>query len=135
MSRKNSSSTATRYSRSDKIARDGPSDCYADDLLKLGPDAAQWWVKIVGMLQQNWAIPLPTGSGARVLFVSDASGIFDHIDYGNQAEAGDALAWNGFNEYDGSPKLMEFFLPPRFPLNADPHPNGPIYSSGRYWNR
>ena len=39
-----------------------------------------YWVKIVEMLQQNWALidDLPDGQ-VRVYFISDASGVFDEM--------------------------------------------------------
>lgn len=107
---------------------------YSEDLSALDPDASQWWVKVVGMSQQNWALPLVSRSGARVLFVSDTSGIFDHIDFSDPAEMTAALIRNGFREYDSSPDFKKFLSPPDLPLKPDQHPNGPIYSSGRYWD-
>ena len=42
--------------------------------------SSDFWVKVVGMLQQNWAVIEPEkGGGARIHFISDTSGVFDEI--------------------------------------------------------
>ncbi len=93
----------------------------------------EWWVKIVGMLQQNWALPVLWPTGIQVLFVDDLSGVFDTIQFSGMDEARAALDWNGFSAYASDPGLKEFLLPPKLPLHEGSHPNGQIYSSGRFW--
>lgn len=92
-----------------------------------------YWVKVVEMLQQNWALVDPASDGARrVYFVSDASGVFDQLDFATEDEAVAALQRNGFRQYAANPDL-NFLKPPSPPFSRHPHPNGAIYSSGRYW--
>lgn len=99
----------------------------------IGNEAPHWWVKVVGMLQQNWALPIVSETGVSVVFVGDTSGIFDRLEFKNESEMIRALHINNFEEFDRSPQLKEFLQPPKFPLNDRPHPNGRIYSSGQYW--
>lgn len=92
-----------------------------------------YWVKIVDFLQQNWALVDADDMGrSRVFFVSDVSGVFDDIVLPSAAEAADALARNGFRRFSISDDL-QFLRPPEPPFSRREHPNGPIYSSGRFW--
>lgn len=96
-------------------------------------DEPEWWVKIVGMLEQNWALPVLCPNGIQILFVDDLSGVFDTMKFSGVDEARAALDWNGFSAYASDPGLKEFLLPPKLPLHEGSHPNGRIYSSGRFW--
>ncbi len=56
------------------------------------------WVRVVEMLQQNWAAIEADASGAvRVYFVSDTGGIFDEMTFTSEAEAIVGLTRNGFH--------------------------------------
>lgn len=97
-------------------------------------EADDFWVKVVEMLQQNWALIEPTASdGFCVYFIGDTSGVFDELVFPSEEEAVVALRRNGFNRYADDEKLQSFLSPPDTPFHRYPHPNGPIYSSGRYW--
>ena len=95
-----------------------------------------YWVKVVEMLQQNWAL-IETGeaasSGARVFFIGDTSGVFDEMSFQSGDDAVHALRKNGFRRYADDLDLESFIGPPKPPFRRSEHPNGPIYSSGRYW--
>ena len=93
----------------------------------------EYWFKIVEFLQQNWALIDPTETGVIVYFLGDTSGVFDEILFDSQQEAEVALRRNGFRLYADDPKAHEFIAVPDAPFTRRPHPNGPIYSSGRYW--
>jgi hypothetical protein len=95
-----------------------------------------FWVKVIEMLLQNWAViePEPAGGG-RVYFVSDTSGVFDEIAFPSADQAADALRRNGFSRYADSLNLQSFLRPPSGPFHRSHHPNGPIYSSGRFWKK
>jgi hypothetical protein len=94
-----------------------------------------FWFKIVDFLQQNWAlIEKPDESETcKIYFVHDESGVFDQIEYPNIEEAERALRRNGFELYDKDPDAQRFIFPPKPPYYRDKHPNGNIYSSGRFW--
>lgn len=99
-------------------------------------ESRDYWVKVVGMLEQNWAL-IETGDGpsasVRVFFVGDTGGIFDEMDFSSSEEATRALRNNGFSRYAEDSRLQSFTVPPPPPFRRSQHPNGPIYSSGRYW--
>ena len=67
-----------------------------------------YWFKIVEFLQQNWAL----------------------ID---QQDSIRALKRNGFKRFADDTETQEFIAQPEPPFSRRPHPNGLIYSSGRYW--
>jgi len=55
------------------------------------------WVKVVDMLQQNWAaIDSAELEGVRVYFISDAGDVFDEIAFDSEAQAIAGLMRNGF---------------------------------------
>jgi len=93
-----------------------------------------FWVKVVEMLQQNWAIIEPDAAGgARTYFITDVSSVFDEITFPSAEAAAGALQRNGFCRYADSPDMKSFLRPPSAPFRRGAHPNGPIYSSGRFW--
>jgi hypothetical protein len=92
------------------------------------------WVKVVEMLQQNWAALEPDSSGrCQVWFISDTGGAFDEMTFVTEAEAAAGLTRNGFRRFADAPDLQAFLRPPKPPFHPGQHPNGPIYSSGRFW--
>ena len=95
-----------------------------------------FWVKVVENLQQNWAL-VETGykqsSEARVFFMGDTGGVFDEMSFSSADEAVRALQNNGFNRYADDRALQSFIVPPKPSFWRSRHPNGAIYSSGRYW--
>lgn len=92
------------------------------------------WVKVVGMLQQNWAAIEPTdAAGVRVCFITDTGGVFDEMTFFSDTEAVAGLTRNGFRRLADAPDLQSFLRPPDPPFRPGSHPNGPIYSSGRFW--
>lgn len=95
-----------------------------------------YWVKVVGMLEQNWAL-IETGDaacpGVRVFFIGDTSGVFDEISFGSADDAMHALHNNGFSRYADDSRLQSFIVPPKPTFWRSRHPSGAIYSSGRYW--
>ena len=95
---------------------------------------SDFWVKVVGMLQQNWAMIEPEDAGgARVYFITDTSGVFDELAFVSESAAREALVRNGFRRISEDSQLQSFLRAPSPPFQGVPHPNGPIYSSGRFW--
>lgn len=96
----------------------------------------EFWVKVVAMLQQNWAvIEGPSSSAAwTVYFLDDLGGVFDRLAFESQAEAEKGLRRNGFVRYPDSEEMAQFLTPPTLgAYRESTHPSGRIYSSGRYW--
>lgn len=93
-----------------------------------------YWFKVVGMLQQNWAlIESVSADGCRVYFISDTSGVFDELEFTDTTTAEAALRRNGFARFAADEQAQQFLSIPGPPYVRRPHPNGPIYSSGQYW--
>jgi hypothetical protein len=94
-----------------------------------------YWFKVVEMLQQNWALVDRDMSldACTVFFVKDASGVFDRIRFPSIAEAETGLRRNGFARSSDDIEAQKFLAPPRPPFIEEHHPDGRIYSSGRFW--
>lgn len=96
-------------------------------------ESRDYWFKIVEMLQQNWALIESCGDGVIVYFVTDLSGVFDELHFDSERAAVDVLLLNGFRRLAEDSHAASFLRPPPPPFSRQPHPNGPIYSSGRFW--
>ena len=93
------------------------------------------WVKIVEMLQLDWAAVEPKGDGVRLSFINDTGGVFDQVMFSSKAEAVQALRRSVFGQFNEEPDLQKSLTPPTPPFRSGTHPNGPIYSSDRFWQR
>ena len=92
-----------------------------------------YWVKIVEMLQHNWALIDCREETTFCFFLSDTAGVFDSLTFESRTEAEEALRRNGFRRFKEDSRLQKMIRPPSPPFVLRDHPNGPIYSSGRYW--
>jgi hypothetical protein len=97
--------------------------------------AADPWLKVVGMLQQNWAVILESKRGTIIVFFSDTKGIFDDVEYESLDTAEAALRINGFDKYSNDPEAPGFIALPEGEFEFRDHPSGRIYSTGRFWER
>jgi len=104
-----------------------------DDVVKI--QSRDYWFKIVEFLQQNWALIDPHEAGVVVWFFGDTSGVFDEMRFPAEVVAIEALKRNGFRRYADEQESQEFIAKPEPPFHRSAHPNGPIYSSGRFWKR
>lgn len=104
------------------------------DQTRVEIESRDYWVKVIEMLQQNWALIDTTENGCILFFVHDLSGVFDRIEFDSVREAELALRRNGFRRFSEDKRFAEFLAVPEPPFFEDEHPNGPIYSSGQYWN-
>ena len=93
---------------------------------------SDYWIKIVGMLEQNWALILEKSGSCRVYFMDDCNGVFDWIDFENRHVAEHELLDNDFERYATS-ACKALVGKPMGDFRLRQHPNGRIYSSGRYW--
>ncbi len=89
-----------------------------------------FWVKVLGFLQQNWAL-IEVGEKVTVWFIHDGSGVIDRLEFDSLEKAELGLYRNGFKKYlDPNEKFTEFMAPPQRPFYAFPMN---VYSSGEYW--
>jgi hypothetical protein len=92
------------------------------------------WFKVVEFLQTNWAIIDDQSNGrVRVLFINDNSGVFDAMSFESLEEAVSGLVDSGFDLWAKNLEVQEFLIPPLQPFKYDAHPNGRIYSDGKFW--
>lgn len=99
----------------------------------VGIESRDYWFKIVDFLQQNWALIDPHAGGVIVRFFGDTSGVFDEMTFTTEFAAVEALARNGFRRYADDVAAHASISKPEPPFRRAAHPNGPIYSSGRFW--
>jgi hypothetical protein len=92
-----------------------------------------YWFKVVEMLQQNWALIDSDSAGVVVYFFGDTGGVFDELRFPSTEEAAHALRRNGFRRYADDASASSSLRRPEPPFARRVHPNGPIYSSGRFW--
>ncbi len=103
-----------------------------EEVLKI--ESTDYWFKIVEMLQQNWAlIDQMDDKRFEVYFIGDTSGVFGEMMFPTLVEAHTALKRNGFARFADDKAAQEFIAPPEPPFYRSSHPNGPIYSSGKFW--
>jgi hypothetical protein len=74
------------------------------------------------------------GKDCTVFFFGDTSNVFDRLSFPSVAQAGVALRRNGFARFAVDKKAQEFIPIPQTPFHEGAHPNGRIYSSGKFWN-
>lgn len=97
-------------------------------------NSRDYWFKVVEFLQQNWAlIDVNEDSTATVFFVNDTSGVFDQLIFPSSADAQKELRINGFKRFSEDKDAQKIIEAPEAPFNEAVHPNGPIYSSGKFW--
>lgn len=97
-------------------------------------NSRDYWFKIVEFLQQNWALIDKTDdTRTTVWFFGDTAGVFDVLYFPSLSEAEDALLRNDFKRFDEDKRAQEFIAKPQPPFRWREHPNGRIYSSGRFW--
>lgn len=87
------------------------------------------------VLQQNWAVVIQREEDVLVVFYGDTSGVFDEMPFTTRdEEAEQALRRNCFSKFLDDERAQEFIGLPRGEFEERPHPNGRIYSSGRFWH-
>ncbi len=91
------------------------------------------WYKVVEFLQQNWAVIIDRDDPVLVVFYGDTCGVFDEMTFESREKAEQGLQRNGFTKFMEDHEAHEYVGLPRGDFGERPHPNGRIYSSGRYW--
>ncbi len=97
--------------------------------------STDFWVKVVGFLQHNWAIIEEAEKNQfKIFFFDDLARVFDELEYKLLDDATEALNRNGFSLWEEEDDRFKEHIPkPNLPFSSDKHPNGLIYSSGRFW--
>jgi len=67
------------------------------------------------------------------VFYGDTCGVFDQIAFKDPDAAAAALRRNGFRKFRHDREAQKFIALPEGDFHEQPHPNGLIYSSGRFW--
>jgi uncharacterized protein (DUF1810 family) len=92
------------------------------------------WVKVLGMLQQNWCVLEGDGDGeVAMVFFDDHGHVFDWRTETDQATANAALRANGFVWMFESSSFYGVAGIPLLPHRGARKRNRPIYSSGELW--
>lgn len=96
-----------------------------------------YWMKVVDFLQENWALIEKKNDKYVVYFLASdyktLTKVFDQITFETLEDAQKSLLFNGFNLYSESKEFQKMTGTPVKPFRIADHPNGKIYSSGKYW--
>ena len=105
-----------------------------DELREEAQISQRLWVKVLGMLEQNWCV-IEEGPGGRVelVFFDDHGKVFDHLPAANLHAAQAALQTNGFYWMWELSSLYQACGVPTLPLPGARKQSRPVYSSGEYW--
>ena len=105
-----------------------------DELREEAQISQRLWVKVLGMLQQNWCVieDCP-GGGVELVFFDDHGKVFDHLPAANLHAAQAALQTNGFYWMWELSSLYQACGVPTLPLPGARKQSRPVYSSGEYW--
>ena len=95
------------------------------------------WVKVTGMLQQNWAFIDADQTPIVVYFFNDNKMIFDQLEFGSNDIAISGLRWNGFsNAWENKWLFQTYFI---YGQMTKIYKKGSSfhkpYSSGKYWEQ
>jgi len=105
-----------------------------DELREEAQISQRLWVKVLGMLQQNWCV-IEDGPGGEVelVFFDDHGKVFDHLSAPNLNAAQAALQTNGFYWMWELSSFYQACGVPSLPLSGARKQSRPVYSSGEYW--
>ena len=92
------------------------------------------WVKVVGMLCQNWCLlqPMPNGT-VDLVFFDDRGDVFDWRSTDDFEFAQSSLRKNGFMWMWETPSFYSVAGMPDMPMADERQRDRPVYSSGEYW--
>lgn len=105
-----------------------------DELREEAQISQRLWVKVLGMLEQNWCV-IDDGPGGAVelVFFDDHGKVFDHLPAPNLNEAQAALQANGFSWMREYSSFYQASGVPTLPVSGDREQSRPVYSSDEYW--
>jgi hypothetical protein len=98
--------------------------------------STDYWFKVVGFLQTNWALLDEAADGTvTAWFLDHTGGVFDQLRFTSLERAVDGLMCNGFDFFRVALHAQRFLTPPQPPFRLSQHHAGAIYSSGHYWRK
>lgn len=105
-----------------------------DELREEAQISQRLWVKVLGMLEQNWCVieDCP-GGGVELVFFDYHGKVFDHLPAANLHAAQAALQTNGFYWMWELSSFYQACGVPTLPLPGARKQSRPVYSSGEYW--
>jgi uncharacterized protein (DUF1810 family) len=105
-----------------------------DEIREEAQISQRLWVKVLGMLQQNWCvIEDGTGDAVELVFFDDHGKVFDHLPATSLHAAQAALLANGFIWMWELSSFYQACGVPTMPLPGARKQSRPVYSSGEYW--
>ena len=105
-----------------------------DELREEAHISQRLWVKVLGMLQQNWCvIEDGPGDAVELVFFDDHGEVFDHLPAANLHAAQAALQASGFSWMRELSSFYQACGVPTLPLPGVRKQSRPVYSSGEYW--
>lgn len=105
-----------------------------DELREEAQISQRLWVKVLGMLEQNWCVTENCPGGAvELVFFDDHGKVFDHLPAANLHAAQAALQTNGFYWMWELSSFYQACGVPSLPLSGARKQSRPVYSSGEYW--
>ena len=106
-----------------------------DEIREEAQISQRLWVKVLGMLEQNWCvIEDGTGDAVELVFFDDHGDVFDHLPATNLHAAEAALKANGFSWMRENSSFYQASGVPSLPLPRAREQSRPVYSSGEYWH-
>ena len=106
-----------------------------DEIREEAQISQRLWVKVLGMLQQNWCVIEDGPAGAvELVFFDDHGDVFDHLPAANLHSAQAALQANGFSWMREYSSFYQASGVPTLTVSGDREQSRPVYSSGEYWH-
>lgn len=111
-----------------------PQSQYLDEIRHEAAISQRLWIKVLGMLQQNWCVIEPAqGGGVDLVFFDDHGEVFDWLSAPDLAAAQAALDANGFSWMWTYSSFYSAAGMPALPVPGARERCRPVYSSGEYW--
>ena len=83
-------------------------------------NSREFWANLVDFVQNYWALIEENGSGVKVYFIHECSGVFSEISFETKESAEKALLQNGFKRYnDPLENFSNYMRPPEGPYYMD----------------
>ena len=106
-----------------------------DEIREEAQTSQRLWVKVLGMLQQNWCVIEDiVGDAVELVFFDDHGDVFDHLTATSLHAAEAALKANGFSWMREYSSFYQASGVPSLPLPRAREQSRPVYSSGEYWH-